>query len=203
MNIIGISTKCYNFKIIDGTIPILLSAPHAVKQERDGKVKLEEVLTGSIVEYLCMQTGVHGIVRVANYNDDPNYYNKGESLKYKQAILDCIKEKNIKIFLDIHGCTDDHGFDIEFGTNYGKNINYDKVYLEVFEKEFSKIGKVVIDKKFKADKSTIVSSFVNENTEIQCIQIEISRKFRREGKKLEELLSVFEEVINNIINIKI
>lgn len=184
--------------MIDGNIPILLSAPHAVKQYREGKIKSEDKLTGAIVEYLCEKTGASGIVRVCNYRDDPNYENSGESLKYKKTILEWIKEKDIAILIDVHGCTDRHGFDIEFGTNYGKNINQDTSYTEILKNEFAKIGKVVIDKEFKSARDTTVSSFINKNSGIPCIQIEISTKFRKEGENLIKLLGTFENAIKKL-----
>lgn len=197
MDIIGISTRNNNFKIINGTIPIILSAPHAVKQNRNGIIKEEDKLTGAIVEYLCMRTGANGIIRTYNCDDDPNYENKGKSLKYKQAILNIVKQRNIKLLIDVHGCTNNHGFEIEFGTNYGENINHDKTYLEIFEKEFSKIGKVAIDKQFMAKGDGTVSKFINKNSKIECIQIEISTKFRKE--QLVEMLEIFESTINKCI----
>lgn len=198
MNIIGISTRKNNFKIIEGTTSILLSAPHAVKQYREGRIKEEDKLTGAIVEYLCMRTGANGIIRTWNFNDDPNYENIGQSLKYKQCILNLIKEKNIKYLIDIHGCTDQHGFDIELGTNNGENINQNTDYLEILKSEFSKIGKVAIDEKFKAKRNTIVSNFTNKNSGIPCVQIEISRKFRRDDNNLIELLHIFENLIRKL-----
>lgn len=189
----GISTENNNFKIIDGTIPIVLSAPHAVKQNRDGNIKAEDRLTGAIVEWLCMKTGANGIIRTYNCNDDPNYENKGKSLKYKEKILELIKDRNIKLLVDIHGCTDKHGFDIELGISHGENINYDNTYLEIFKQNFSKMGKVVIDKKFMAESEKNISKFINRNSKIQCIQIEISKKFRKE--QLIEMLEIFEDVI--------
>lgn len=116
----GINNGNSNFKIIYGTIPIILSAPHSVNQYREERIKGADKLTGAIVEYLCAKTGSNGIIRTYNFNDDPNYKNNGESLKYKKEILGLIKEKNIAILIDVHGCKDNHGFDIELGTNYGK-----------------------------------------------------------------------------------
>lgn len=67
----GIKSDGQNFKIINGKIPILLSAPHAVRQGRNGNVKSAETLTGPIVEILCKTTGASGIIRTFNLDDDP------------------------------------------------------------------------------------------------------------------------------------
>lgn len=194
----GIDSGTGNIKIMNGTIPIILSAPHAVKQTRNGTIKKEDVLTGAIVEYLCKKTGVNGIIRSCNYNDDPNYYNEGQSLKYKDAILECIKRKNIAILIDIHGCSNKHEFDIELGTNNGKNINQNTELLEILNNEFSKISKVSIDEKFRASKSTTVSNYINTRSGIPCIQMEISSALRKEKNSLIKLLSAFEYIIESI-----
>lgn len=201
MNIIGINTGKDNSKIISGTVPILFSAPHAVKQIRNGNVKEEDRLTGTIVEYLCKKTNANGIVRTYNCCDDPNYENVGNSLRYKQIILNIIKQNNIKLLIDIHACKDKYGFDFELGTNSGKNINYDNMYLNIFKEELTKIGKTVIDKKFTAKRPTTVSSFINQNSGIQCIQIEISKKFRRTNIDTFKLLETFENIVDKL-NIK-
>ena len=49
------SLKNYRLKKY-GTNPILISAPHSVKQKRDGKVKNHEFYTGAIAEYLGGET---------------------------------------------------------------------------------------------------------------------------------------------------
>lgn len=186
--------KC-NYKIIKGTIPIILSAPHAVNQNREGKIKGPDILTGAIVQYLAIRTGVSGIIRTYNFNDDPNYENQGQSLKYKEEILNLIKEKNIKILIDVHGCKDNHGFDIDLGTNYGENINQDNSCLEILKAEFSKIGKVVLDNKFRASRDTTVSNFINKNSKIPCIQMEISSRIRRNSENLISFLEIFEKLL--------
>lgn len=145
-----------------------------------------------------MQTGANGIIRTYNQDDDPNYENKGNSLKYKEKILEIVKNRKIKLLIDVHGCTNKHGFEIEFGTNYGENINHDNTYLEIFKQEFSKIGKVAIDKEFVAKGDGTVSRFINKNGKIQCIQIEISKKFRKD--QLVEMLEVFVNTINKCIS---
>lgn len=110
-----------NYTIINGNIPILLSAPHAVKQVRDGKVKAEDAYTGGITEYLCKVCSCSGIIRTFNEADDPNIDNTGLGFDYKQQILNTIRQNDIKLLLDIHGCNNSYGFDFCIGTNNRKN----------------------------------------------------------------------------------
>lgn len=192
----GIKIDVDHFKIINGKVPILLSAPHAVKQNRNGVEKEADGMTGAIVEYLCQKTGTNGIIRNYNLGDDPNFENEGYGLKYKNAMLKCINEKQIKCVIDVHACKNGYGFDVDIGTNNGKNIQSGKQYLTVLEREFSKIGKVTVDERFKASGEAIISRYVHERSNIPCFQLEICAELRR--SKLMELLEVFEMSIENL-----
>ena len=62
-----------SFKIINGSIPIILSAPHCVNQTRQGKIKQAEGETGAIVQILSKLTNCYAIYKTYNNNDDANY----------------------------------------------------------------------------------------------------------------------------------
>ncbi len=66
-----IDNKNYIFKT--GKIPILLSAPHAVKQYRESQVKPSDYLTGALAIYLAEKCDCSYFVRTFNDNDDPNF----------------------------------------------------------------------------------------------------------------------------------
>ncbi len=76
-----------NYTLVYGNIPILLSAPHAVKQLRNGKEKAEDANTGGITEYLCNTCKCYGIIRNYNKLDYPNNDNSGLGLEYKKKCL--------------------------------------------------------------------------------------------------------------------
>jgi len=155
------------------------------------------MLTGAILEYLWKTTKTYGIVRTYNLQDDPNYVNTGVSLSYKEEILKIIKENDIKLLIDIHGCKNTHGFDIEIGTNHLKNVNENKKQLDILINKFKQLGIVAIDRKFTAGWEGKVSSFINKKSKIPCIQIEISKDYRNLDT-IEKLLKTFEEAIKEI-----
>ncbi len=194
-------TNTINYTFIKGNIPILLSAPHAVKQQRNGKVKVQDSYTGGITEYLCNTCNTYGIIRNHNVLDDPNTDNSGPGFAYKQKILNTIKEYDIKLLLDIHGCSDYHNFDFCIGTNNGENINGRKDILEFLYNKLTTIGKTVIDECFKANLNENVSRYISHHSTIPCIQLEISTQFRIDKTHLEKLLPILQESIN-IINKK-
>lgn len=60
-------------RIIEGSIPIMVSASHSVNQYREGQVKYADRFTGGIAMYLQKMTGCHLIYSKKNKNNDPNY----------------------------------------------------------------------------------------------------------------------------------
>lgn len=189
----GLMIGDYNFLIIEGRIPILLSAPHAVRSVRDRIIKPSDIYTGSIVEYLCLKLNTFGIIRSCNMGDDPNYDMNGYGLAYKKAICYLVERYGIICLIDIHGCGDLYSFDIDIGINNSKNINYYDSLLYLIYKTLSEIGKVTIDAKFKASNMTNISRYVHEVTKVSCYQLEISKELRTKKTKL--LLETLEKMI--------
>lgn len=63
--------KSYVFR--KGEIPILLSAPHAVKQYSEFNLKASDFLTGPLTLYLSEKCNCSCLVIVYNNQDDPNF----------------------------------------------------------------------------------------------------------------------------------
>jgi len=193
----GIKTTDNNFCIINGNIPVLLSAPHSVKTVRENRLKSSDILTGGIVEYICQQCNTFGITRIFNNNDDPNYYNTGISLEYKNAAIDLINSNNINFLFDIHGCKDEHPFEIEIGTNYSANLNNPKTY-EIVRNAFSNIASVSIDNTFMASSPANISNYIHFHTNIDCIQIEICKSIRTNPQRLMQFVDSFSKMISDL-----
>lgn len=180
--------KIESFKYKLGKTPVLVSAPHSTTQIRNGKEKAKEIYTGAYAKFISKQTGASYIYKSFNNNDDANYDIISD---YKTKILDIIKEKNIKLLIDIHGASDKHEFDIDIATNNYKNVNRNiteklKMYLEK-----NNIKNVYIDDTFKADKINTICYYISNKIDIPCIEIEITKKYREYEKK---------ENMYNIIN---
>ena len=186
-----------NFRIINGNIPVLLSAPHSVKTVRENRLKSSDILTGGIVEYICQQCNAFGITRIFNNNDDPNYYNTGTSLEYKNAVTDLINSNNIRFMLDIHGCSDEHKFEIEIGTNHGTNLNNPNT-SKIICNALSKIALVSEDTLFSAPSPANISNYVHAHTNIDCIQIEICRGIRTDPQRLMQFIDTFSKLISDL-----
>lgn len=187
------------FEYIKGKRPIILSAPHSVRQIRDRKIKAKEFCTGSIAILLQKQLDCFCIYKQRNCNDDAGYdiFNN----KYRYKIMEEVNEEKIQFLLDIHGAKDKYGFDIDIGTNNFKNLNGHNEYIY----EFLEIGKkynlnITVDKKFKADSYRTISNSVALVNNIPCLQIEISKEYRniRNFSKIKIILNFLEEYLKSI-----
>lgn len=108
------------FEIIEGKVPIMLSAPHSVNHFRNGKIKYCDLFTGSICLYLQKVTGCHLIYALNQSSSDANFDSE-ENSSYKRALKKYIKENNIKILFDIHGCDKEKECAVEIGTTDDKD----------------------------------------------------------------------------------
>ena len=93
-----------NYKIKEGNIPILLSAPHGCKHLRNGKWKEEDEYTSSIAIKLGDLTGAHVIYVRNKTAEDSNYL---IDTRYKDEIKKLVDEKGIRFVADIHGLDKD------------------------------------------------------------------------------------------------
>lgn len=161
----------------NGRIPILISAPHTIRYTRaDGEVKLPELYTGALTRWLHAKVHAHIVYRTG-FSDDPVL----SEAYYREGIRRVLEHHKIALFIELHGCKDSHGFDIEIGTNDGDNIVQHKhiewLLQEFFEKEG--IGNVVINEKFKASEDYTNCKWVHDTFGISAIQIEISHAHRK------------------------
>lgn len=180
-----------NWKIINGTIPVIFSAPHAVAQVREWVRKQSDKFTGKIVDEICKITWAYGIVRVKNFGDDPNYYNDWLSWEFKQEIVDLMKSNGIKYWFDIHGCIDDLWFSINVSTNYWENVKWNLDFLLSIKNSLvNDLWDVVVDKIFDAWKDEIVSTFVSNQTQLPYVQLELCRSLREDRDYVLSLLNL-------------
>jgi len=173
-NGLKIDNRNYIFKL--GKIPILLSAPHAVKQYRCSQVKPSDYLTGALAIYLAEMCNCSYFVRTFNDNDDPNFP-LGETLleienEYLKNLKRFIQEYNQFLIVDIHGCVDSKDYDCSLWHN-DYNTCQSQI-VKIFENNFNCHGLTVDNG----------SEYLGGQVTRQCalitnsFQIEVKRKIR-------------------------
>ena len=185
------------FIYISGDNNILISAPHTIQQvKEDGTIKKAEPFTKSIAMYLANHLNLNAIIKIKDTGDS----NHNDKDRYKDEILKIIKEKNIKLFIDLHGASINNEFDIELGTL--NNLTADYSTINELKEAFTEngISNVSINSKFKGGK---ITQSVFLYTECEAIQIEINYKYRDYNNKenIIKLIDCLQKFIVFYLNI--
>lgn len=106
------------YRVLSGSVPVLLSAPHSVNQIRGEDLREAEKYTGAIVRYLSRITSSYAIFQMFTHADP----NLDESHNYKNAVINLIEAYNIKLFIDIHASTFSDDTDIDIVTNNHESL---------------------------------------------------------------------------------
>ena len=165
------------FEIIEGKIPVLLSAPHGTKHYRNGSFKEEDEYTASLAIKLGEMTGAHVIFVKSRAREDPNYDIRA---RYKDDMKKLVAEKGMRFVADLHG------------VNHNRNY---KVNVGIIDDDSGKCScptlKPVIEEAFKGFQEPLfnldcytasslgtVTYFVKNTCKIEAAQFEINGKYR-------------------------
>lgn len=191
-----------DFFIEEGTIPVIVSAPHAVNHYRKDRIKQADMYTGGIARYLHQVTGCHLICSSKFSQSDPNY-DPIENNRYQEALRAYLEKHEIKVLLDIHGAAGKREYAVEMGTAPEQNpvpgVGYesdpslhqykfiDEMIKEILENSFKNLptekNKVWKNRIFDAGTQNTITRFISENTDTACIQLEINRYYREPENK--------------------
>lgn len=164
------------FLYYPGKLPVLVSAPHAVRYYRQKKIKMSDQFTGSIVYLLNKLTGCHAIAATKLYGGDPNIDNP---CIYKDKIAEICSRERIKCILDIHGAARELELDVDFGTNSGKTLLDKARMLKMLEQNLQSFGlsKISHDH-FAATEPNSIANYVAREMGIPAVQVEINKQYR-------------------------
>lgn len=164
------------FWISLGELPVLVSAPHAVRYYNKKKIKMSDQFTGSIVYLLNKLTGCHAIATTKLYGGDPN---SDSPCIYKERIAEICGRKKVKLVLDIHGAAREREFDVDFGINSGKTLLVKARMLETLEHNFQDFGLSRISHdQFAAIGPNTIANYVARELRIPAVQVEINKQYR-------------------------
>ena len=173
--------------IEEDSIPILVSAPHAVTQTREGKDKRTEILTGALALWLHEEAGVHVFCRARSDGHDPNFDAFEENAYQRELVRYCL-EHRISCVLDLHGAASDRGFGADIGTG-GKehpSLLGHKFLLDLMDASLvqtvGKLGRFddadVHNGVFAAAGPHTIGRNVSERAQVPALQLEINGQLR-------------------------
>ncbi|WP_199242610.1 hypothetical protein [Desulfosporosinus fructosivorans] len=164
------------FWFAQGKLPVLVSAPHAVRHYRHKRIKMSDQFTGSIVYLLNQLTDCHCIAATKLYGGDPNF---DDPCIYKERIAEICARQKVKFILDIHGAARDREFDVDLGTNGGKTLLEKIRMLEVIERNLRSFGLSRISHDhFAASGPNTMANYIARELGIPAVQIEINKQYR-------------------------
>ncbi len=204
------------FIIEKGTIPVMISAPHAVNQYRDGKLKWADRYTGGIARYLHRATGCHLICSCMFTKADPNYDPPGKN-PYQDALRGYLNNNRVRLLIDLHGAAREREYAVEMGTAPERDQAsgvcreedpslHEHPFVapqikEILEKNFRDLTadrrEIWKNRLFDAGDQNTVTKFISENTDVACIQLEINGIYRdpENEKEFSALVASLTEII--------
>lgn len=177
-----------DYIIKKGSVPILFTAPHTMKQVKlDGSVKANEPYTKAIALYLNQHFNVNAMIKIKDTGLDANRDNYD---KFKTDLLRFIKNNKIKLVIDLHGADKSRDFDIEFGTMNNLSVDFSVIRELETAFEINGICKIKYNDPFKGG---AITRSIYGLKDVDVIQIEINGKYRdyKHLEKLEQLIQVF------------
>ena len=187
--------KKKDFVVVKGEGQVILSAPHGVEQLRLGKKKYGEPGSLALALQVQKKTGVHLFAKTSNKGDDANF---DVVSPYKEALKRYIKENGIKFLIDFHSLAAKRRVDVNFGVNWGRNIQNDEKLFDIMQDRFKESGfGVSVDNPFAGGSKTVAGN-VAEDCNIWTIQLEINSKYIN-NKKFAEYLKKIIDILSGIV----
>lgn len=188
------------FRYLSGRIPVLVSAPHAVRHFREKKIKPSDEFTGSIACLLHQLTGCHALAVTRLYGGDPNY---DQSCIYKTYLSEICREHRIKLVIDLHGAAREHDFDIDIGTNNGESLLGKEKILRMLITSLEDAGLTRISQNlFSTANENIVARYTARDLSIPALQLEINKMYRvphQNGEAYCRLVAALTTFVNGVL----
>ena len=185
------------YRVISGSIPVILSAPHSVNQIRDEEVRNAEKYTGALVKYLSSKTNCYCIFELFTHSD-PNSDLKSQN-DYKNAVINLINNYKIKILIDIHSSLFTDDTDIDIVTNKRESLCGANILIDEIKRLSSKYD-VTMDEHNEPnkEKENEVITTSSKICNIPSIRIVINNK-KLDVETNEEKFTLIEKLLEEFI----
>ena len=172
------------FRYRPGTRPVLISAPHGAYHWRQDYWKRPDGYTAALAHVLAEDTGAHALYTVRRIRPDPNFEDDSE---YKRTLARLLRQRHIRLVLDLHGASPEREFALALGTMDGQSCpNYEAIIIQTFrEQAFEPDHNYVMDRlavnppHFKGGAlQHTVTRFVWEQCRVNAAQVELNAYLR-------------------------
>jgi hypothetical protein len=104
---------------LPGRSRVLVTAPHATAQTREGETKSADGGTGSLAVMLNALAGTPVLYTTRLSPSDPNYYDDNE---FKRTLGRLLDEHRPRVVLDLHASHTSRPYDVDLGTMGGTSL---------------------------------------------------------------------------------
>lgn len=170
----------HSFELLPGVGKVLISAPHAVLQTRDGSSKCAERFTGMLCLLLHERLDCPVIYKSRHLCDDANHDRRSD---YRDALCSHVRQQSIQYVLDLHQLSPERPMELCLCTGKGRNLLGQEGLVASIQHCFGAHGicKSTIDDPFDASSPYTVSSTVAKHCGIPAIQLELNTRLLMGG----------------------
>ncbi len=169
-----------SFALLSGQGPVLLSAPHATLQTRNGVLKCAERYTGMCCLLAHQDTDCPVLFKTRHLGDDANH---DPVSPYRTALCQYVRAEGIRLVLDLHQLAPERPMDLCLCTGHGHHLLGQDHLAEGLRQAFLAQGirHITQDVPFSAARPHTVASTVVRECGIPAIQLEINSRLLMEG----------------------
>lgn len=171
---------CCSFELLDGKGSVMLSAPHAMLQTRNGSIKCAERFTGMLCRLIHERIGCPVIYKTRHLRDDANFDPVSD---YRAALCRYVKAHNVQLVIDLHQMKPERSTDVCIGTGRGRNLLGHKELTHAFTECFRVLGikHIAVDDPFDARGVNTVCATVATQCNVPAVQLELSTRLLMSG----------------------
>ncbi len=162
---------------LEGTVPVLVTAPHATRHRRGGAAKRHDRHTAALAVAAHALTGCHALYTHWATAADPNYY---DDVPFKRAVAEIVGAHGIAFVVDIHGTGPGVERDVHPGFGEAREflLGCERA-AAVLEESFSAAGiKVGSEHLYRAARQQTVAKFAARRLGVRAMQLEIGWRLR-------------------------
>lgn len=174
------------FRLVERSLPVVVSAAHAVTHWREGRMKPSDDYTGALALAVAGICGCHAIVATNSRGHDPNW-DPFETSPYKQALCEFVREHGVALVIDLHGMPAASPDAIEIGSADGATVavlpGADVRTRDILQEELAPYLRrydraIALNGRHAARGENTVTRTVSRECGIAALQLEINSRFR-------------------------
>ncbi|WP_428240094.1 ketol-acid reductoisomerase [Gynuella sp.] len=188
------------FDVIEGHIPVIITAPHATRPLRNGHRRFSDGGgTAALAVTVAELTGAYVIYTTYEGPSDPNYYDENAFKTQLQQLITTVQPLYI---LDIHGSHPYRSYDIDLGTMNGQSLLGHQNLLKRLIRQLETEGISSFSyNRFAASRNETITKFAVAHG-IPAIQLEINSTYvtPAEGNVYAQRFSILSQALARFIN---